>query len=827
MNATKFFGEYFERLKRTAPYPWQRKLFEQIVLGNWPDVVDMPTGAGKTAVLWIWWLALVWSKQEKTNGIPIRLAWVVNRRVVVDQVTEECRLLCDKWREIGVHAMPEPPAVSTLRGALADNGDWRNDPTKPAVIVGTVDMIGSRLLFRGYRSSPYWRPVESGLLGVDTLIVNDEAHLSPAFSKLIRALERMKPAERIHGKSFRYMLLSATQDKDTDAVRFDHDPEADAIESDHFDKVWKAAKVLTLREAANAQQLKSEFWKLATQEPAPRTIVFIDRPEEALEFYKRLINNGHTAALMTGTMRGKERDELTEQNVVFSRFIDTNPAEGRVFLIATSAAEVGVNLTCERMVTGLCEVDHLIQRFGRLNRFGATNGGQPIRGEAYVLYIEPQKEKRLKATIKYLQSLEGDVSPRKLWARQAPDEALSVKPKVARLERWRIESWAQTSYRDHDLPSIEPWLRGMEDAAPQTEIAWRADLECLRSWEIPNRQIEQVLGAFPVLAKERLQEPTDRVLDKLGKVKGKLGEAPDWVLIVQADQSVRWKRLAELSGSDIQYCLVLFPEHIGRVEQHGMFEPDTGDEQQKDISTSVAERVRVVITESEARYLGESYDSPAPGDAEAVRTFAKEHEFRAPLMIRNPENRKEMLVYLTKRSAKSKKKLAEVPLEEHQREVAAYARKLAMNAGLNDLADCYFRAGLLHDEGKDHPLWQKAMGATNPPAAKTVGNANLSLLGGYRHEFKSLRDAAGKDDIDDLLLHLIATHHAKGRPFFDADAYGPLSEKAECERVARDAEQRFARLQYKFGTWGLAYIEAIFKRSDGLASAEEGDGASE
>lgn len=193
VNAAEFFTEHFKRLKGTAPYPWQRALFEQIVSGNWPQVVDMPTGAGKMAVLWIWGLALAWTRQQKTNGIPIRLAWVVNRRVVVDQVTEEVRQLCEKWRGIGFEAMPEPPAASTLRGQLADNGEWRSNPAKPAVIVGTVDMIGSRLLFRGYRSNRYWRPVESGLLGVDTLIVNDEAHLSPAFSKLVCTLESMKP----------------------------------------------------------------------------------------------------------------------------------------------------------------------------------------------------------------------------------------------------------------------------------------------------------------------------------------------------------------------------------------------------------------------------------------------------------------------------------------------------------------------------------------------------------------------------------------------------------------------------------------------------------
>ena len=59
----------------------------------------------------------------------------------------------------GDGAAKHPLAISTLRGEFADNGAWRRDPSRPAIIVGTVDMIGSRLLFSGYgcgfRSRPH------------------------------------------------------------------------------------------------------------------------------------------------------------------------------------------------------------------------------------------------------------------------------------------------------------------------------------------------------------------------------------------------------------------------------------------------------------------------------------------------------------------------------------------------------------------------------------------------------------------------------------------------------------------------------------------------
>src|SRR5262249_50248892 len=77
-----------------------------------------------------------------------------------------------------------------LRGQLADNRAWLEDPSSPAIIVGTVDMIGSRLLFQGYGVSPRMRPVYAALLGVDALAVLDEAHLVPPFENLLEAVDR-------------------------------------------------------------------------------------------------------------------------------------------------------------------------------------------------------------------------------------------------------------------------------------------------------------------------------------------------------------------------------------------------------------------------------------------------------------------------------------------------------------------------------------------------------------------------------------------------------------------------------------------------------------
>ncbi len=153
---------------------------------------------------------------------PRRLVYVVNRRTVVDQATREAEKMRDALdtkpelhavanalRSLGARPSDAPLAISTLRGQFADNAEWRNDPARPAVIVGTVDMIGSRLLFAGYGCGFKSRPLHAGFLGQDTLLVHDEAHLEPAFQELITKIESEQKRCHELGR-FRVMALTAT-----------------------------------------------------------------------------------------------------------------------------------------------------------------------------------------------------------------------------------------------------------------------------------------------------------------------------------------------------------------------------------------------------------------------------------------------------------------------------------------------------------------------------------------------------------------------------------------------------------------------------------------
>ena len=82
------------------PFAWQMRLMRYVIeRGDWPRLLDIPTGCGKTTCLDIALFAMALDAERSGGGgadgrwCARRIAMVVDRRVVVDQVAERGRLL--------------------------------------------------------------------------------------------------------------------------------------------------------------------------------------------------------------------------------------------------------------------------------------------------------------------------------------------------------------------------------------------------------------------------------------------------------------------------------------------------------------------------------------------------------------------------------------------------------------------------------------------------------------------------------------------------------------------------------------------------------------
>lgn len=294
------FDAAFQALTDYSPMRWQRRLFKQLMQSPLPTACDLPTGFGKTSIIPIWVIALASQADNKLIDLPRRLIYIVNRRTVVDQassVVEQMRnrlldpinlswqthtqalaQLVGALRKLSAGLDDLPLAISTLRGELADNEEWKADPARPAIIVGTVDMIGSKLLFNGYGDGRYHRSHHAGLIGQNSLIVHDEAHLTPAFTDLLDgvAAAQRKTNEKC---SVHVVELSATSRGNAeDVLKLEPEDEQDAIVKQRLD----AKKNLEFHWVAK-NDLETKLAELAqVHEATPsKVLIYVRSPESA------------------------------------------------------------------------------------------------------------------------------------------------------------------------------------------------------------------------------------------------------------------------------------------------------------------------------------------------------------------------------------------------------------------------------------------------------------------------------------------------------------------------------------------------------------------
>ena len=927
------FNERFKDLTGHAPFGWQVRLFEENFMnGQFPSALALPTGLGKTSVMAIWYLSL-----KAGASVPRRLVYVVDRRAVVDQATVVADEIKERSRDSALR-------ISTLRGRYADNREWLEDPAAPAIIVGTVDMIGSRLLFEGYGVTRRMRPYHAGLLGADTLVVLDESHLVPPFERLLERIARDGDEDNDLGPKqakdrdedndlgpkqakdrdedndlgpkqakdrdliprFQLLPLSATgRDRGGDVFRL--------TEKDREDWVVKqrlgAKKRLVFKPVGEKNKLEDrlaeEAWALSNEGKAHVRILVYCNSRDVAEKTKKAIEKklkeynknemesaripSGNVQLFVGARRVKERQLAKEKLKGLGFFSGNDAPDKAAFVIATSAGEVGVDLDADHMVMDLVPFERMVQRLGRVNRLGG-------RDAKVVAIYENEDEPKLKKpnaptneeqraiiawrAFKVLEKLPcyeddshnaspgalGDLKDRLvkdiIFGASSPD------PLYPALTRPLIDAWSMTSLKEHTgRPEVQPWLRGwIDDDPPQTTLVWRKFLPVrVQGGAASEREIADFFAAAPPHLTEILEVSTDRVhkwllerakklAEKVRKAEAKAASdgaedtdaddrAPDIQTVVAIKLGRSGKDMEPLTLGDLitadksksdketlkrsigNRTLILDACIMGGLSSDGLFDPQKKEpastpDNDDDWETVIGFRVRSITPDAE--------NPDADWHKPYLFDLRRDGEGR-PLRQLRVEKYKDATATEEERSLSPKQAQK---LEEHQEWAARKAEELV---GLLELPDnigkAIVLAAQLHDEGKRSANWQRAFSAgADGIYAKTKGPFLRSFLADYRHEFGSLthieRNDAFKalpDDLKDLVLHLVAAHHGWARPVIETAGYadGPPS---QLTARARDVALRFARLQKRFGPWGLAWLEAILRAADAQASRDLDEG---
>ena len=839
------FEAAFRGLTGNSPFPWQRALYDRFVADradNIPASCNLPTGLGKTSVIAVWLIALA----NHSEKMPRRLVYVVNRRTVVDQTTTEVERyaaavatddpsvdpiileLSQKLRSLTSDAKSNPLAISTLRGQFADNREWSADPSRPAVICGTVDMIGSRLLFSGYGISFKTRPLHAGFLGQDALVVHDEAHLEPAFQELLIAIA--KEQKRCNDfRPIRVMELTATSRAGAEAPFELTDADHDEPE---VKKRLNAKKTIYLHKNVDEKKLADEIADLTLmhKDSSRAVLVFVRKLDDVEKIVSRLNKEKQEVRQLTGTLRGLERDQLV-QHPIFQRFLPTSnrnkdviPTAGTVYLVSSSAGESGINVSADHLLSDLSTYESTAQRWGRANRFGE-------RDDTRIDIVYPNEfdeddyGTRLSNTLKLLEQLGGDGSPAALGKLdpQARRAAFTKPPTILPVSDILFDAWALTTILSKlpGRPPVEPYLHGVAEwQPPETHVAWREEVVVIVGDLLVEYPPKDLLEDYPLKPHELLGDNSARAFDRIKKLKADAG-TPVW--LIADDDSVEVTTLGGLieTGKDeLNYKTVLLPPSAGGLE-NGFLTSNSHDakdvaDEMKD-EAGIPRRLRVWDDESvpkgmrRIRVIDIKPDhNESEGEATGRRFWYWYESVKAGDGDGSKSNQKPVL------------------LQVHTDDVVNNVGEIIKNLRLAGLEDASVRAAEWHDLGKRRKLFQRVLGNTdsNKVLAKS-GKKGGRIQEQFRHEFGSLIDAVTEnefaaldDDFQEFVLHLIAAHHGRGRPHFETkEVFDPERTDDVVAKVAREVPRRFARLQRSYGRWGLAYLESLLRAADYAASA--------
>ena len=287
-----------------------------------------------------------------------------------------------------------------------DADGWLDRPERPAVLVGTQDMLLSRALMRGYASSRAVWPMEFALLHEDAQWVFDEVQLMGAGRATSAQLEAFRQAEadrarredRPAGKPSRSLWISATLDPDWLAT-VDHPAPSDAAvvrvdpaaaPDGRLARLAHAVKRLSRSPVSPASSKKNDLADyiarladaiLDAHSPGHMTLAIVNRVDRAQALRaaldKRLSKRLPTApTLVLVHSRFRPADRAREMDKVIGT--DDPSPHGRI-VVATQAVEAGVDISAAVLFTELAPWSSLVQRFGRANRYAELRDGADVR----------------------------------------------------------------------------------------------------------------------------------------------------------------------------------------------------------------------------------------------------------------------------------------------------------------------------------------------------------------------------------------------------------------------------------------------------------------
>lgn len=451
------------------PYRYQSRLADH----GLPDVLRVPTGTGKTLAATLPWL---YRRVEHPDPVvrqetPRWLVIVLPQRALVEQSVTVVKGWLDKLKlDVPIHVL--------MGGEDQSDGEWKAHPDRERIFVGTMDMVLSRLLMRGFAEFRSAWPMSFGLLHAGVQFVFDEVQLMGPGLPTALQLQGLREAMGT-AMACQSMWMSATLDP-AELRTADFRRELSVVELDEEDRVGslrirleapRLVRRLDMGDVDARRYPRALAERIAANHrPGTRTLVVLNTVQRATGVFDEVVKLVPEAnpVLLHSRFRSDDRREQT-------RRAEAAPDSTGSIVVATQVLEAGVDLTSETLITEVAPWSSIVQRAGRCNRDGLASNARLLWSVPPAAL--PYEAAELDHTASVLAGLDGRVVTSEELAAAATELTRPMHPVLRRRDLLGLFDTApDLSGNDID---VSPFIR---DAADHTVfVAWR---------ELPDDQVE-------------------------------------------------------------------------------------------------------------------------------------------------------------------------------------------------------------------------------------------------------------------------------------------------------------------------------------------------
>ncbi len=327
----------FKTLTGHDPYPHQIATYEALAKGE-SIILRAPTGSGKSEAVFVPFDDL------RSKSLPNRMIYSLPMRALVNSLHE-------RFKGYAPHL-----DVKAQHGKRTESLLFDAD-----CIVATLDQT-----ITSYACAPLSLGVRHGNIPagavVSSFLVFDEVH---TFEPMLGLQSSLILAERMKNLGIAFVIMSATLPSNF-MNSLSKRLEAKVIDVDEASISARNKRKVFLKENLKGLLSHKEVLKLHNNH-AGRTIVVCNTVDRAIKLFSEVKDKIKPAPILIHSRFLDDDRARKEQDI--KRLFGKDVKE-KAMLITTQVIEVGMDISCDLLITELAPIDALIQRAGRCARWG-------------------------------------------------------------------------------------------------------------------------------------------------------------------------------------------------------------------------------------------------------------------------------------------------------------------------------------------------------------------------------------------------------------------------------------------------------------------------